>query len=330
MSKRGPTRSTSDLKLTPLQDAIERPERIDPRSAPELRGHSVATRDELRGMRGSMDGNAGPRAVILAGNSDPLDAGVGVFVWDPTSRAADDDVNTLQPMGDEEGRWRRAPSGGQRGVRVLTNGTTSYTPTAGTRDIIVEGWAGGGAGGGSPIAGASLSSCGAGGGSGGYFRKRIANIGAGPFTVAIGAGGVGASAAIGGTGGDTTFNDGTTTYTAKAGTGGQPGGPASAAVTVSQAGGGGAVSTNGDVNGAGNPGGFGLVTGALTGVVGSGGATSLGGARGGSTVSAATSFNGVAAIANTGSGGGGGYSNNAAASTGGNGATGLIVITEIG
>lgn len=210
-----------------------------------------------------------------------------------------------------------------RAVRVLTNGTTSYTPTAGTTDVVLELWGGGGAGGGTAATGVGQTAAGAGGGGGGYLRKRIAAIGAGPFTVAIGAGGTGVNGAGGNTGGSTTFNDGTTTYTAFGGSGGSAG-AAVGALTITSGASRGTTSTNGDVNGTPTLGGDGWANG--TGVIsGPGGCTSLGG--GGQRNSGTTV--GGAGVAGTGGGGGGASAAaSAAAQTGGAGGTGLMVISE--
>jgi hypothetical protein len=218
-----------------------------------------------------------------------------------------------------------AVSGRFLGYQVINSGV-SYAKTTGTNNIIVEGWGGGAAGGGAPVTAAATSAAGSGGGSGSYFRKRITGLGAGPFTVAIGAGGTGVSGGTGNSGGSTTFNDGTTTYTAPGGTGGTTtgaGGP-----FIAQPGGaGGVVATNGDVNGFGAPGQMALVYVTTAAISGAGGSTSLGGAGAG-VIGTGAGVAGVAAGANTGSGGGGAAGNNAAAQTGGAGGSGRLVVWE--
>jgi len=67
----------------------------------------VKTRDQLRRLRGDADGVVGPRSAILSGTSVPMDAGRGVFIWDPASVLADDGANTLVVSGVSAGRWRR-------------------------------------------------------------------------------------------------------------------------------------------------------------------------------------------------------------------------------
>ncbi len=211
-------------------------------------------------------------------------------------------------------------------LRVLTNGTVSYTPTAGTRDIILEEWGGGGGGGGAVATGAGQVSAGGGGGAGGYLRKVIKGIGAGPFTVAIGAGGTGVNGAAGNNGGNTTFNDETTTYTAFGGVAGGVGGLAGAFALLAQGGTRNTTSTNGDVNGTGTHGGHAFALSSSATLSGEGGHTSLGGGgqRNGGTTA------GGNGVANTGGGGGGASAgNSSAAQTGGTGGTGLMLITEL-
>lgn len=124
MSRR-PIRGTRTPEGVNLQEAIERPEFVDPALAPELRGHSVATRAEMRKTRGSADGNGGPRACMLAGYVDPLDGGEGTFVWDSTSTAADDEGATaVAVFGVATGRWRRIVVA-DTGITQLTGDVTA-------------------------------------------------------------------------------------------------------------------------------------------------------------------------------------------------------------
>jgi hypothetical protein len=321
---RPPLYRDRDQTATNLANAIENPGPVDPSTAVPLRAHSIANLAELRKTIGSIDGNAGPRACTLAGQLAPLDSGAGVFIWDPTSTLADNATQSATAFtvatvtGVAQGRWRRLSIGGPRSI---TSGT-SYTPTPGTKSIVIELWGGGGGGGSTPITAAATSAAGAGGGSGGYLLKRLAGIGAGPFTIQVGAGGAGGFPGNSGT--TTTFNDGVTTYTAGFGVGGGSSN-AVAVITPVLAGAGAGASANGDVNGAGVPGSPGLVLTTVSALSGNGGSTSLGGGGAGVVTSTA----GVAAIANTGSGGGGAAANNSAALAGGNGAAGRIIITEL-
>ena len=91
----------------------------------------------------------------------------------------------------------------------------TYTPTKGTKFIIVEIVGGGGAGGGCLVGYPNNAACGGGGMSGEYVKARVDNPTV--TTVTIGYGGTGASASVGATGGATSFGN---TIIAKGGLGG--------------------------------------------------------------------------------------------------------------
>ncbi|WP_407229958.1 phage tail protein [Escherichia coli] len=91
----------------------------------------------------------------------------------------------------------------------------TYTPTKGTRFIIVEIVGGGGAGGGCQVGYPNNAACGGGGMSGEYVKARVDNPTV--TTVTIGYGGTGASASVGAPGGTTSFGN---TIIAKGGLGG--------------------------------------------------------------------------------------------------------------
>lgn len=241
---------------------------------------------------------------------------VGAGTGNVTFIAPSTDGNILQSNGTT---WVSTTGGVLNGRQTLTSGTT-YTPTSGTKEILIRMWGGGGAGGGcSAVAGCA----GGGGGSGGYAEYYLTGV-TGTYTYAIGGKGLGVSGANGGVGTSTTFNTGVTTITANGGSGGIF--TAGTAAIKFMAGGAGAViSTNGDVNGAGAPGGNGMTSTVNTVVMsGFGGSTSLGGGG----VGRSTTGAGNAAIANTGSGGGGAAAVAGTANAGGNGAGGIIIITE--
>jgi hypothetical protein len=121
------------------------------------------------------------------------------------------------------GTWVAIGTGTSFGVTsrtVIMTGTVTYTPPVGTLAILVQCVAGGGGGGGCTTAAVSGAAAG-GGGGGGYSESFINAPGAGPFTVAVGLGGL-AGANTGGTGGsgeNTTFGAGSTVR-ANGGTGG--------------------------------------------------------------------------------------------------------------
>ncbi len=257
-------------------------------------------------------GQGGTGLTTLTANNLLIGNGTG----NVTFIAPSTDGNILQSNGTT---WSSTGGGVIHGRQTLTSGTT-YTPTAGTKEIWIRMWGGGGGGGGcSAVAGCA----GAGGGSGGYAEYYLTGV-TGTYTYAIGAAGAGNSGAAGGNGGNTTFNTGVTTITAFGGGGGAflAG---SAAIKFTLGGAGGVISTNGHVNGAGAPGGNGMTSTVNTVTIsGQGGSTSLGGAgRGRDTTGV-----GNAAIANTGSGGGGAAAEAATAGAGGGGAAGVIIITE--
>lgn len=133
------------------------------------------------------------------------------------------------------------------GFLIVKTSGTSYTPSANVKMIWVRGVGGGGGGAGAKAA-ASQASIGGSGGGGAYFEKWINNLGAGPFTYAIGAAGAAGAATPtdGGDGGDTTFNDGVTTYTAGGGKKGTV--MASGTATTAAPDGLGGTATNGDLN----------------------------------------------------------------------------------
>ncbi|HGF3846904.1 TPA: hypothetical protein ACF4OU_002154 [Escherichia coli] len=91
----------------------------------------------------------------------------------------------------------------------------TYTPTKGTRFIIVEIVGGGGAGGGCQVGYPNNAACGGGGMSGEYVKARVDNPAV--TTVTIGYGGIGVSASVGAPGGTTSFGN---TIIAKGGLGG--------------------------------------------------------------------------------------------------------------
>lgn len=241
---------------------------------------------------------------------------VGAGTGNVTFIAPSTDGNILQSNGTT---WVSTTGGVLLNRQTLTSGTT-YTPTSGTKEILIRMWGGGGGGGGSQNA---AGGAGGGGGAGGYAEYYLTGV-TGTYTYAIGAAGAGNSGAAGGAGGNTTFNTRATTITAFGGSGGAYT-ASSAAIKFMLGGAGGVISTNGHVNGAGAPGGNGMTSTVTTVVVGGqGGSTSLGGGG----ASRTTAGNGNAAIANTGSGGGGSASTGAVARTGGAGAAGIIIITE--
>lgn len=257
-------------------------------------------------------GQGGTGLNTLTSNSLLVGAGTGNI----TFIAPSTDGNILQSNGTT---WSSVTGGVLLGRQTLTSGTT-YTPTSGTKEILIRMWGAGGGGGGCSAA----SGCaGGGGGSGGYAEYHLTGV-TGTYAYVIGTAGTGVSGAAGNAGTATTFNTGATTITANGGAGGTFT-AGTAAIKFMLGGAGGVISTNGNVNGAGTPGGFGQTSATVTLIVsGAGGSTALGGS-GNSRTSTGV---GNAAIANTGSGGGGAAATTAVAGAGGSGAAGIIIITE--
>lgn len=207
-------------------------------------------------------------------------------------------------------------------VQVFTaNGT--YTPTPGTKSVVVEVQGGGGAGGGGAASTSTAGAVAPGGNAGAFGKGRITAGFAGAI-VAVGAGGAGAVGANGGNGGASSFG-------AFISAPGGPGGgvvsavaPPSLQPTLLQT----SVATGGNIfNTAGATGGAGQSPSVLSGMGGIGGASVFG--SGGAPVGMSTgaAANGRDGVAH-GSAGSGGAAINAAATKGGNGAGGVVIVWE--
>lgn len=107
----------------------------------------------------------------------------------------------------------------------FSNGT--YTPSPNLIAAYIKLMGGGGAGGGTTAGTTTTLQAGGGGGSGGYVETLLqaSQIGAGPITILIGAGGVGVNGGNGGNGGSSVFGG---IVSANGGFGGDVGGPAAA------------------------------------------------------------------------------------------------------
>lgn len=243
--------------------------------------------------------------VLLAGYSLIWD-GVGWVLYDTFGARVD------QPA---PGRWLR--------TTVLTTASANHTVGADTKTIRIRGVGGGGAGGGcTSLAAAAVGAGGGGGGS--YLEKTVAVTPSTAYAYTCGAAGVGASGGAGGNGGNSTFVVGATTYTAPGGTG-APVGTAATTLVTRGGGAGGVVSTNGDVNSAGQPGGYGVCLIVATPIVASGnGGSGPFGAGGLGLVAVGAGNIGVG----FGSGGGGSATGASTVRTGGNGTAGVWVVDE--
>lgn len=215
-------------------------------------------------------------------------------------------------------------------VRYLTGGTT-YTPTFGTKKIFIQMVGGGGGGGAADTAQYASAS---GGGAGGYLESWVTNISSSiNYSYAIGSGGTGGSTTLilsGYSGGSTTFTTDSTSIPASRTficTGGG-GGEGSIAGKVGKFGGTGGSASGGDMNAGGAPGGFAFSRAGTEGNnTGFGGSGLFGGGGVGISSIGAVNLPGNPGVG-YGSGGGGAYAGNATGADGGNGAPGLIKITE--
>lgn len=282
--------------------------------------------DSTPGVANGGTGSASytPYTVITAGAmaTDPLTnvSGVGTSAQILTSNGA----GTLPTWQDN--------AGGSAFLSVNAQYFTSsdtYTPTANMKYCIVECIGGGGGGGASSATGAGQWACAPGGGGGCYARSLLdaATVGASQV-VTIGAGGAGGinPAGTGSTGGTTSFG---ALVSASGGSGGV-GNTASIAVRAVSGGAGGSVGTGDIVVGGGNgaPTIGGKESGAQSFSINSAGGTtfySMG------SLSSSTGFghqDGYPGFVPGGGGGGGATGYNSAANDGGDGASGMCIVTE--
>ncbi len=201
-------------------------------------------------------------------------------------------------------------------TRVFTS-STSFVLSSDAYSFFARLQAGGG-GGGNCVQAVTNAAAGGGGASGGYAEKFFAAAPGATVNYVIGGGGASATA-----GGDTTATYGGVTVTTK-------GGPAGAAQTVaapplvSLGGAPPAISTNGDVNASGAPGGDGNCEAAAIAISGAGGESVFGGAGNSRT----TQGVGNAAIAYGSGGGGACILSGGASVAGGAGSGGIIIVDE--
>jgi len=209
------------------------------------------------------------------------------------------------------------------GIRVFTT-TTVYTPTAGTRSILVYGVGGGGAGGGVPATGGAASGAGAGGNGGAFAIKRITSAFSG-VTITIGTGGAGVSAGNGGNGTASTFGG---LLSIPGGGGGLAGIANSGAGVSAGSGGSSGAPTGEDIGSPGSFGEFGLTLSSTSAKSGRGGDSPFGQGGQANGANAAIGANGIAATG-FGSGGGGAVAvQTGLAVTGGAGAPGVFLVFE--
>lgn len=222
-----------------------------------------------------------------------------------------------------------ADSGTLIGYQILTAGTSTYTPTAGTNSVIMY-IIGGGGGGGGCASPTSTNVCTAGGGGGGAFLqvRFTSGFSGATYTVGASANGGAAGANNGTAGNQSTITVNATAYTSAGGSAGVAG-ATTAAPQLFRGSFGGGTPTNGDIKISGGFSGMEICTDSTHCVSGRGGASYL------SNGAAEVSINGsnTSAAGNNSGGFGGGGSGAAATGTGaavagGNGAAGVIIVYE--
>ncbi|UVA80471.1 hypothetical protein [Pandoraea commovens] len=203
------------------------------------------------------------------------------------------------------------------GIRVLTASGT-YNSTPGTKSVIADIQAAGGAGGGTPAGtpGVSMALGGAGGG-GGFIRHRFTSDFDG-LAYTVGAGGVGVAGAAGGPGGNSTFG----TLIARGGFGGSTASVGNISAFIALAGAGGQATGGNILNVPGNPGGQSMAVNTACLITGLGGASQLGAGGAGALNGNGNPGGGY------GGGGGGIWASNTPAYVGGKGADGVIIVYE--
>lgn len=227
-------------------------------------------------------------------------------------------VNLLAFLGLGDG------SGRYLGTRVFTASGT-YTPTAGTKKVLVTVVGGGGGGGGTFATNASQNATGSGGG-GGAEAVGVFTTGFSGVAMVIGSAGVSAAGANGTDGGVTSFG----TLLTAAGGGGGPRGLAATIGNTSGSAGGSAVTGTALIVKAGQDGSAGTIYSIGSNLSGKGGDTNYGygGSPGGSGSSAGSGFAGNPGK-NYGSGGAGAVGSiSDAARSGGSGQPGVIIVEE--
>jgi hypothetical protein len=213
-------------------------------------------------------------------------------------------------------------------VRVTSfTASATWNVNANTVVAVMEAWGGGGGGGGCAAPASTFAAGGTGGGAGSYSRTTSSKATVGTSqSITIGAAGLAGTAGAnpGGNGGDTSVGS---LCIGKGGSGGQANSSAGGATPTGGLGG---VAGTGDIVTTGDPGGAGLVYGAVQIAPGAkGGSSSVGGGGLSVLVGASAAANGNPGTGH-GSGGGGGSTlgNSATAVSGGAGGAGYVVITE--
>lgn len=208
-------------------------------------------------------------------------------------------------------------------VKYITASGT-YTPTAGTKKIFVQGVGTGGNGAGSTATGSSgCTACG-GGGSGGYAEAWYSN----PASVSVVIGALGAANyGAGATGGTSSFGS----LMVLTGGGGGPASASTSSTAYLESGGGagGSATISGQTSGSTSQGNYGFGGKVFAGSATSGiGANSVKGNGGGNSSSSSGAGAGGTALGRGAGGGGAAIPINSAATYGGNGSLGMFIVWE--
>lgn len=220
-----------------------------------------------------------------------------------------------------DGTWV-SPSGALINVTFYNSGTGMQYTFNGT--YIVELVGGGGAGGGYSRPGSGSGNTAGGGGAGGYAKFVCTTNGI--ETLTVGAGGTGTNG-TGGLGGTTSMTCNGSTISALGGSGGVAGTAGSTTPGVG-AGGAGGGTTGAYIGVDGGPGMYGTRESATVSAGGAGGDSVFGGGADGNICSSTANPGNNADAAAFGAGGSGACSGTRTAEVGGNGASGIIIITS--
>ncbi|HHQ6623812.1 TPA: hypothetical protein ACSTL5_000246 [Serratia fonticola] len=256
--------------------------------------------------------------------STTMASALGQFIADSGVDALDDG-NTTTLKNNLASAINTQATGRMLNVQRFTVSGT-YTPTPGTKFIIVEAVGGGGGGGGAAATNASTAAVSGGGASGSYVRSKfdISSFGA-SVSISVGSGGAGGiSGNPGSTGGDTKVGS---LITVNGGLGGTTSSSPSSSAFIAVGGAPGGDPIGGNIiSSQGSRGGAGLFFNSSTGAVGGDGAPSpIGGGGVGSGSSGATGTNGSRF---GGGGGGNARQPSSSAVNGYSGSPGVVIIYE--
>ena len=307
---------------------------MNPSPAVFSAGMSVVTADNLNTFVQTVSTFADLRnfpalsnmVVQTQGGNSVADGLQGVFYYNSSSVATDNNLSVIVPTGNIQGAWLLISGGALLAIKITAfNASGLYTPTTGLIYATIENLGGGGGGGG--VVGSSSGTFSGGGGGAGEYRRgsfSSGTIGANQ-TITIGAAGAGGASGAnnGGTGGTTSFG---TLLTAFGGSGGafnQSGSGFGAGGLGGTGGSGGAFSVQGSSGQCGMS--FSITT--LIGI-GAQGAASVFGGVSQSQIAISSANAGFAAVGYGSGGNGAVASATTSSAAGGNGSGGLCIVTE--